>query len=277
MSSPVDPPELVIQAGRTERHYWRDLWHYRELLGFLAWRDIAVRYKQAVLGAGWAVIQPAITLAVFTFIFGRLAQLPAGGVPYPLLVMAGLLPWQFFANATTGASGSLVGNTHLIAKVYFPRLIIPLSAVAVAGIDFVFVAMLGAGLFAWHGYLPDWRVVFLPAFTLLGLATAFGAGLWFTALTVRYRDFRFIVPFLLQAGLFLSPVGFSTSNVPNWRDLFALNPMVGVIDGFRWCLLRGEPALQWQTLGTGIGVTTFLLLSGIWYFRRTERTFADII
>lgn len=277
MHSPVELPPLVIEAGRGERHYWRDLWRYRELLGFLAWRDIAVRYKQTVLGAGWALLQPAITLAVFTFIFGRLAKMPAGDVPYILLVMSGLLPWQFFSNALSGASNSLVSNTHLIAKVYFPRLIVPLSALAVAMIDFLFVALLAALVFAWQGYLPDWRIIFLPVFTLLALLAALGAGLWLTALTVRYRDFRFIVPFMLQVGLFLTPVGFSTSNLPNWREFFALNPMVCVIDGYRWCLLRGDPGIHWPTLATGVAMIALLLLSGVWYFRRTERTFADII
>ncbi len=277
MQPSVELPQLVIEAGRGERHYWRDLWRYRELLGFLAWRDIAVRYKQTVLGAGWALLQPAITLAVFTFIFGRLAKMPAGDVPYILLVMSGLLPWQFFSNALSGASNSLVSNTHLISKVYFPRLIVPLSALAVAMIDFLFVALLAALVFAWQGYVPDWRIIFLPVFTLLALLAALGAGLWLTALTVRYRDFRFIVPFMLQVGLFLSPVGFSTTNLPSWREFFALNPMVCVIDGFRWCLLRGEPAIHWPTLATGMAVIALLLLSGVWYFRRTERTFADII
>ncbi|MDP1581739.1 MAG: ABC transporter permease [Candidatus Didemnitutus sp.] len=277
MHSPVELPPLVIEAGRGERHYWRDLWRYRELLGFLAWSDIAVRYKQTVLGAGWALVQPAITLAVFTFIFGRLAKMPAGDVPYILLVMSGLLPWQFFSNALSGASNSLVSNTHLIAKVYFPRLIVPLSALAVAMIDFLFVALLAALVFAWQGYLPDWRIIFLPVFTLLALLAALGAGLWLTALTVRYRDFRFIVPFMLQVGLFLTPVGFSTSNLPNWREFFALNPMVCVIDGYRWCLLRGDPGIHWPTLATGVAMIALLLLSGVWYFRRTERTFADII
>ena len=272
--------EIIIEPGRTEKNYWRDLWRYRELLGFLAWRDIKVRYKQTVLGASWALLQPAVTLVVFTFIFGRLAKMPAGGLDqryYPLLVMTGLLPWQLFANALSNASSSLVSNTHLISKVYFPRLVVPLSSLGVAAVDFLFVAVLTAGMFAWYAYLPGWQVVFLPLFFLLALLAALGGGLWLTALTVRYRDFRFIVPFLLQVGLFLTPVGFSASNVPNWRGLFALNPMVGVIDGFRWCLLGGEYELHVSSLLTGILMTLLLLTSGLWYFRRTERTFADII
>ena len=207
---PADIPELVLEAGRANRHYWKDLWRYRELLGFLAWRDIKVRYKQTTLGILWALIQPAVTLAVFTFVFGKLAGMPSGHAPYPLLVLCGLLPWQLFSAAFSNASGSLVANTHLISKVYFPRLIVPLSSVAVALIDFVVVLALLAGMCIWWRFVPDWRVVFLPLFVVLALFTALGTGLWLTALTVKYRDFRFVVPFLLQVGLFLSPVGFSS-------------------------------------------------------------------
>jgi lipopolysaccharide transport system permease protein len=275
--NPHPTPELILEAGRSSRHYWADLWRYRELLGFLAWRDIKVRYKQTVLGVLWALIQPAVTLAVFTFIFGRLAGMPAGNVPYPLLVLAGLLPWQLFSAAFSNASGSLVANTHLISKVYFPRLIVPLSSVAVALIDFAVVLVLLATLCLWWQFVPDWRVVFLPLFVVLTLITAVGTGLWLTALTVKYRDFRFVVPFLLQVGLFLSPVGFSSTNLPNWRAIYSLNPMVGAIDGFRWCLLRGEPALDPVNLGISVAMSAALLASGLWYFRRMERGFADII
>ena len=270
-------PELVIEAGRTERHYWRDLWRYRELLGFLAWRDIAVRYKQTVLGAAWALIQPAVTQAIFTFIFGHLAKMPSGPVPYPLLVMAGLLPWQLFSNALTGASNSLVSNSNLIAKIYFPRLLMPLAALSVALVDFGIVLGLYFVLACWWHFLPDWRLLFLPVCALLGLLAALGAGLWFTALSLRFRDFRFIIPFLLQLGLFLSPVGFSSQNLPNWRLLYSFNPMVAVIDGFRWCLLGGTQPLYWPELGIGLAVTLLLLGTGLWYFRRTERGFADLI
>ncbi len=275
MSEPA--PELVLEAGRTSRHYWADLWRYRELLGFLAWRDIKVRYKQTVLGVLWALIQPAVTLAVFTFIFGRLAGMPSGNVPYPLLVLAGLLPWQLFAAAFSNASGSLVANTHLISKVYFPRLIVPLSSVAVALIDFAVVLVLLAAMCAWWQFVPDWRLLFLPLFVVLTLVTAIGTGLWLTALTVKYRDFRFIVPFLLQVGLFLSPVGFSTTNLPTWKLLYSFNPMVGVIDGFRWCLLRGAPPLDPASLAISVVMSLLLLGSGLWYFRRMERGFADLI
>lgn len=280
MSAPAEEFHLTIEAGRAERHYWRDLWRYRELLGFLAWRDIKVRYKQTVLGAAWALVQPAITLVVFTFVFGRLAKMPAGNLPenaYPLLVLAGLLPWQLFANSLSAASASLVGNTHLISKVYFPRLLVPLSSIAVALVDFLFVVALYALLAVFHGLVPDWRVLALPLYIVLALAAALGAGLWLAALTVRYRDFRFVLPFLIQVGVFLSPVGFSTANVPNWRLLYSFNPLVGIIDGFRWCLLRGDVELFWPAQIIAVGMTALFVWSGIWFFRRTERGFADII
>ena len=274
---PNSPPEIILEAGRANRNYWHDLWRFRELLGFLAWRDIKVRYKQTTLGVLWALIQPAVTLAVFTFIFGKLAGMTSGNAPYPLLVLCGLLPWQLFSAAFSNASGSLVANTHLISKVYFPRLIVPLSSVAVALIDFAVVLVLLAVMCLWWQFTPDWRIIVLPLFIVLTLLTAIGTGLWLTALTVKYRDFRFVVPFLLQVGLFLSPVGFSSTNLPNWRFIYSLNPMVGAIDGFRWCLLHGEPALDPLNLAISIGMAALLLASGIWYFRRTERTFADLI
>lgn len=273
----TETTEIVLEAGRASRHYWADLWRFRELLGFLAWRDIKVRYKQTTLGVLWALIQPAVTLAVFTFIFGKLAGMPSGHAPYPLLVLCGLLPWQLFAAAFSNASGSLVANTHLISKVYFPRLIVPLSSIAVALIDFAVVLLLLALVCLWWQFVPDWRIMLLPLFILLTLLTAIGTGLWLTALTVKYRDFRFVVPFLLQVGLFLSPVGFSSTNLPNWQVVYSLNPMVGAIDGFRWCLLRGEPALTPANLAISVGMALVLLASGLWYFRHTERTFADII
>ena len=268
---PNSPPEIILEAGRANRNYWQDLWRVRE------WRDIKVRYKQTTLGVLWALIQPAVTLTVFTFIFGKLAGMPAGNAPYPLLVLCGLLPWQLFSAAFSNASGSLVANTHLISKVYFPRLIVPLSSVAVALIDFAVVLVLLAVMCLWWQFTPDWRIIVLPLFIVLTLLTAIGTGLWLTALTVKYRDFRFVAPFLLQVGLFLSPVGFSSTNLPNWRFIYSLNPMVGAIDGFRWCLLRGEPALDPLNLAVSIGMAALLLASGIWYFRRTERTFADLI
>jgi lipopolysaccharide transport system permease protein len=275
--SSAESTTLVLEAGRTERHYWRDLWRYRELLGFLAWRDIKVRYKQAVLGIAWALIQPAVTTVIFVFLFGRLAKMPDGGVPYPLLVLAGLIPWQLFSAALSGSSGSLVSNASLISKIYFPRLIVPLSSLGVALIDFLVVLGLFLAVSAWFGHLPTWHWLLLPFFILLALAAALGAGLWLTALTVKYRDFRFIVPFLLQIGIFLSPVGYRTDHYPTWRDLLALNPLTGVIDGFRWCLLGGTHQLSPWGLGISIILITLTLFGGIWFFRRTEKGFADII
>ena len=269
--------ELVIEAGRTERHYWADLWRYRELLGFLAWRDIKVRYKQAVLGAGWALIQPIITTLVFTVIFGKLAKMPDGGIPYPLLVLSGLLPWQLFSAALSGSSGSLVSNGNLISKVYFPRLIIPLSAMGVALIDFAIVLGLFLGVALWFGQIPTWHWLVLPVFIGLAMATALGAGLWLTALTVKYRDFRFIVPFLLQVGMYISPVGYRTDFYPSWQPLLNLNPLTGIINGFRWCLLGGNQAIDPAALIYGTAGIGILLVTGVWYFRKTERSFADII
>lgn len=259
------------------RHYWSDLWRYRELLGFLAWRDIKVRYKQTALGVAWALLQPLVTMGIFSFVFGVVAGMGRGDPTYPLVVMAGVLPWQLFASALGGASGSLVANSHLVSKVYFPRLIVPLSALGVALVDFAVVCGLFAAMAAWFGVWPGMRVLALPALVVCALLIALGAGLWLTALTVKYRDFRFIVPFLLQVGLFLSPVGFRTDVLPNWRDLLALNPMTGVIDGFRWCLLGTPGDFYWRGFATSMVVGAVLLLSGLWYFRRTERSFADVI
>jgi lipopolysaccharide transport system permease protein len=273
----VMPPELVIEAGRTEAHYWRDLWRYRELLGFLAWRDVKVRYKQAVLGFAWAVIQPAVQTLLLSFVFGKLAKMPSGDVPYPLLVLAGLLPWQLFASAFSGAGNSLVGNAHLISKVYFPRLIVPLSALAVALIDLTILLVLTVPAAAFWGVFPTWRLLLLPAFVFAALLVAFGAGLWITALTVKYRDFRFITPFILQIGIFVTPVGYRTDFLPNWRDLLALNPLTGVVDGFRWCLLGGRTEFYAPSLAISLAIAVVLLSSGLWYFRKTERQFADII
>jgi len=272
-----DPGELVIEAGRAERHYWRDLWRYRELAGFLAWRDIKVRYKQAVLGIAWAVVQPAVQTLLLTFVFGKLAKMPAGDLPYPLIVLCGLLPWQLFTSAFNGAGNSLVGNSHLISKVYFPRLIVPISSLAVALVDFGIMLVLTVPIVVIFAGLPGWQILLLPLFVLLALVIALGAGLWITALTVRFRDFRFITPFILQIGMFVTPVGYRTDSLPNWRDLLALNPLSGVVDGVRWCLLGGRTGLYLPGVGLAVLTAIFLLITGVWYFRRTERQFADII
>jgi lipopolysaccharide transport system permease protein len=269
---------LVIEAGHTELHYWRDLWRYRELFYFLAWRDILVRYKQTAIGIAWAVIRPLLTMVVFTVVFGKLGKFPSEGVPYPILVYAAMLPWQFFASSLSDASGSLIGNANLISKVYFPRLIVPASAVITSFVDFLIAGVIMLALMAWYGFWPDWRIVALPLFMLLAFAAAMGAGLWLTALNVKYRDFRYVVPFIVQFGLYISPVGFSSSVVPEkWRLLYSLNPMVGVIDGFRWALLGGKTTLYMPGFALSLAAVMLLLATGVVHFRRTERTFADII
>jgi lipopolysaccharide transport system permease protein len=269
---------LVIEAGRAERHYWRDLWRYRELFYFLAWRDVLVRYKQTVVGVLWSVLRPFLTMLVFTLVFGKLAKMPSDGVPYPILIFCALLPWQFFSNSFSESGNSLVVNSNLISKIYFPRLIVPSGAVVVGFIDFVISGLFLAGLMLWYGFLPDWRVLTLPFFVLIALAASLGSGFLIAALTVKYRDFRFIVPFIVQFGLYISPVGFSSSIIPEqWRLLYSLNPMVGVIDGFRWAILRGQTQLYLPGLYLSIVLVIALLMTGVRYFRSTEKTFADVI
>ena len=269
---------LVIEAGRTELHYWKDLWRYRHLFYFLAWRDILVRYKQTVIGLAWALIRPILTMVVFVIVFGKLAKLPSDGVPYPILVFAALLPWQFFSNAFTEAANSLISNSHMISKVYFPRLVVPISAVIVSFVDFLISGTILVGLMLWYGFAPDWRIITLPLFTIIAFAAAMGTGLWIAALNVKYRDFRYIIPFVVQIGLYVSPVGFSSSIIPeNWRLLYSINPMVGVIDGFRWAILRGNIQLYWPGFLLSFTLVLVILVTGIMYFRKTEKTFADVI
>lgn len=271
--------EVVLEAGRADRHYWLDLWRYRELFQVLAWRDVTIRYKQTAIGVAWAVIRPVLTMAIFTVVFGRLAKLPSdGGAPYPLMVFAGLLPWTFFSTALADASASLVSNSNLISKVYFPRLIVPTATVVASFVDFAISLAIMACLMAWYRFVPDWRVLLLPAFALLAFLASLGPALWITSVNVRYRDFRYVIPFLVQFGLYVSPVGFSASVIPEkWRLLYSLNPMVGVIDGFRWCLLRGHSPLNLQSLGICVAVTGFFLWIGLAQFRRLERSFADLL
>ncbi|GAX42093.1 ABC-2 type transporter [Tolypothrix sp. NIES-4075] len=270
--------KLVIEAGRAEKQYWKDLWRYRELFYFLAWRDILVRYKQTAIGMAWALIRPFLTMVVFTVVFGNIAKLPSEQVPYPILVFAALLPWQFFSTALAECSNSLVSNANLISKVYFPRLIVPISAVIVSFVDFMVSGMILLGLMAWYNFVPSWRILTLPLFTGIAFAASIGVGLWLAALNVEYRDFRYIVPFLVQFGLYISPVGFSSNLVPEqWRLLYSLNPMVGVIDGFRWAILGGTSKIYMPGFMLSVGLVFFLLISGIWYFRKMERTFADVI
>jgi lipopolysaccharide transport system permease protein len=260
-----------------EAHYWRDLWRYRELLGFLAWRDVKVRYQQTFLGVAWAVVQPLTSVVIFWFVFGRLAKMPSGAEPYFIVVMVGQLAWQLFANTLGNTSGSLVGSAQLISKVYFPRLIVPLSSVLVAFIDFLFIFVIYAIAAVWTGTLPGIHALWLPCFMVLALLLAVGAGLWLAALTVRFRDFRILVPFLLQIGVFATPVGYRTDYLTRWRDVLAFNPMTGVIDAFRWSLLGGREPFAWYSFSFTIVWTVILVSSGIWYFRHTEKTFADDI
>jgi len=271
-------PTLIIEAGRAERHYWSDLWRYRELFFFLAWRDILVRYKQTTIGIVWALGRPLITMLVFTLVFSKLAKLPSDGSPYPILVFAALLPWQFFSSAFSGAGDSLVSNAGMISKVYFPRLVVPASAVIVSFVDFLISGIILVGLMIWYGFAPNLRMLTLPLFIFIAFAAAMGTGLWIAALNVKYRDFRIVVPFIVQFGLYVSPVGFSSNIVPEqWRLLYSINPMVGVIDGFRWAILGGNTQLYWPGFLLSLCLVAVILVTGILYFRKTEKTFADVI
>jgi lipopolysaccharide transport system permease protein len=273
-----DQTEIIIEAGRTESQYWKDLYRYRELFYFLSWRDILVRYKQTVIGIAWAVIRPFLTMVVFTIVFGKLAKLPSEGAPYPILVFSAVLPWQFFANALSETSNSLIGNANLISKIYFPRLIIPASSVITSFVDFLISGMILVALMIWYQFVPGWRVVTLPFFVAIAFAASIGCGLWLAALNVKYRDFRYIIPFIVQFGLFISPVGFSSSIVPGkWRLLYSTNPMVGVIDGFRWAIIGGETLIYWPGFVLSLSLVVIILFTGIRYFRTTEKTFADVI
>ena len=278
IESEIEKFDLIIEARSTEGNYWRDLWRFRGLFYFLAWRDILVRYKQTVIGIAWNLLRPLITMIIFTIVFGKIAKLPSNGVPYPIFVFSALLPWQFFSNSLTECSMSLVGNSNLISKVYFPRLIIPASSVIVSFVDFIISFVILIGLMLWYQFIPDWKILTLPLFILLTFATSIGIGLWLTALNVKYRDFRYIVPFIVQFGLFISPVGFSSNVVPEkWRLLYSLNPMVGVIDGFRWAILGGNSAIYLPGFLFSLILIFVFLTSGIYYFRKTEKSFADLI
>jgi len=270
---------IVLEPGRAERHYWRDIWAYRELFAILAWRDVSVRYKQTAVGVAWAVIRPFLTMLVFTVVFGGLANLPsAGAAPYPIMVFAGMLPWFLFSTILSEASGSLVANANLVGKVYFPRIIIPSATAFVALTDFAINLAMLAILMVWYSFIPTWRILLLPAFVALAMLASFGPSLLMTALNVKYRDFRYIIPFIVQFGVYVSPVGFSSAIVPEtWRFWYNLNPLVGVIDGFRWCLLQESSSLDPSSFSSALFVTAIFLWIGIFYFRKTERTFADVI
>ena len=279
MNSASSSSLTIIEAGRTERQYWQDIWRYRELFYFLAWRDILVRYKQTAIGIVWSLIRPFLTMVVFTIVFGKIANLPSeGGAPYPILVFSAMLPWQFFSNSLSECSNSLIANSNLISKVYFPRLVVPTSAVFVSFVDFLISGIILLALMAWYNFVPSWRILALPVFILISFAASMGAGLWLASLNVQYRDFRYIVPFVVQFGLYISPVGFSSQIVPqSWRLLYSLNPMVGVIDGFRWAILGSESNLYVPGFLLSLALVILLLISGIWFFRKMERTFADVI
>lgn len=271
-------PQLIIEAGRTERQYWKDLWRYRELFYFLAWRDILVRYKQTAIGVAWALLRPLLTMIVFTIVFGKLAKLPSGGAPYPIMVFSAMLPWQFFAASFAEAGNSLIANANMISKVYFPRLVMPASAVIVSFVDFLISFSILLALMLWYGFVPSPKIFLLPLFVLLAFSASMAGGLWIAALNVKYRDFRYIIPFVVQLGLYISPVGFNSSIVPDkWRLLYSINPMVGVIDGFRWAILGGDYQLYLPGFFLSIVLVTIILATGIVHFRKTERTFADII
>ena len=275
--------ELVLERGRAERHYWLDLWRYRELLYILAWRDISVRYKQTAIGISWTLLQPLLQMVVMVVVFSMLAKLPSeGNAPYAILVFAAMLPWQFFASAISAASASIVGNANLISKVYFPRMIIPAAAVATSFVDFLFSLAILAALMLWYGYPPSWRMLTLPVFMLLAILAAFGPGLLITALNAEYRDFRYVIPFIVQFGLYVSPVGFSSTVVrENFGEafflLYSLNPMVGVIEGFRWAILGGEARIHLPALALSLLLSLGFLVLGARYFRRLERNFADVV
>ena len=270
--------ELTIDAKRVEREYWKDLWRYRELFFFLGWRDLLVRYKQTVVGVSWSLIRPILTMLILTVIFGKLSKMPSGGSPYPLLVLCGMLPWNFFSLAIPDCGNSLVANSSLVSKIYFPRLIMAVSSVIASFVDFLISALFMIVLMFWYRFVPPATVLLVPLFTLMAVAASVGTGLWLSALMVKYRDFRFIVPFVVQFGLYLSPVGFRSSVVPDrYRLLYSLNPMVGIIDGFRWSLLGGQNEMYLPALAISIIEIAAILISGVLYFRKTERTFADVI
>ncbi len=268
---------LIIEAGKAERHYWADLWKYRELFFFLSWRDILVRYKQTAIGVLWAILRPVLTTIAFVFVFSRLAKMPSEGAPYSLLVFAAMLPWQFFASALTESSNSLVGNANMISKIYFPRLVMPASAVMVALMDFFITFGLLLIMMLCYGIFPTWRMIAIVPLTGIAFFAAFGAGLWLAALNVEYRDFRYVLPFIVQFGMYLSPVGYSSSVVPEkWRLIYSMNPMVGIIDGFRWAT-GVSSFFNWPSFAVSLALVFLVALSGIWYFRKTERAFADVI
>ena len=269
---------LILELGRQDQNYWFDLWRFRGLLYFLSWRDVLVRYKQTIIGLTWVLVRPILTTIVFVIVFHKLAGLPSNGVPYPIFVLSALLPWQFFSSSLVDSSNSLLSSAGMISKIYFPRLIIPISSIIVSVIDFTISLFLLFLLIAWYQVSITWHLLFLPLFFLMALLTSLGCGVYFSALNMKYRDFRFIVPFIAQFGLYISPVGFDSNLIPEkWRLIYSLNPMVGVIDGFRWAILGGNEALYLPGLFISLSVMSFILFFGIRYFRKTEKLFADLV
>jgi lipopolysaccharide transport system permease protein len=279
----TDQFDVWLKAGEGEKHYWLDLWRYRELFAVLAWRDVAVRYKQTIVGVAWSLLQPFLVMIIMTVVFGRLAGLHSdGSVPYAIMVFSGMLPWQFFANSLFTSGQSLTGNSSLISKVYFPRLIVPASTVVVAVIDFLLSLLILSAMMVFYRFMPSWHILVLPLLLILAFVTSLGPGVLVAALNVKYRDFRFLLPFVIQFGLYICPVGFSSSVVREKLGdglflLYSLNPMVGVIDGFRWAILGPAANFYLPSFLVSIVVSALMLGIGIWYFRKMERTFADII
>jgi lipopolysaccharide transport system permease protein len=271
--------ELVIEAGSSPKKYASEVWQYRSLLFMLSWRDIKVRFKQTSIGAAWALLRPLLTLTILTFVFSKVARLPSeGSAPYVLLVLSGLLPWQFFAAGLSDAANSMTDNEKLVSKIYFPRLVIPISALAVCAVDFAIALLILVGIFAFYGLTPEWNLLALPVVVIIAVLAALGPGLLLAALNVKYRDFRYIVPFIVQMGIYVSPVAYSTSLIPeSWRTLYYLNPMAGVIDVFRWTVLGKNFSPWWPGVALSMSVLLTLLISGVLYFRATERSFADNI
>jgi lipopolysaccharide transport system permease protein len=278
-STHFQEPVLILEPGRSEKNYWADLWRYRELFIILAWRDISVRYKQTIIGILWAILRPFLTMIVFTIIFGRIARLPSdGNVPYALMVFAAMLPWSLFSNALSESSNSLIGNANLIGKVYFPRIIIPMATLVTAFIDFLISFIILIGMMVYYQFIPGWQIMLLPIFMILALLASLGPGLWVAALNVKYRDFRYVIPFVVQFGLYVSPVGFSSKVIPEeWRLFYSLNPAVGVIDGFRWCILGTESTVFSLSFFLSLLIIAFFLVLGLFHFRKAEKAFADII
>lgn len=270
--------DIIIEPKKSVRHYWRELWQYRELFYFFAWRDFKVQYKQTAIGVLWAVLRPLLTMIVLTVIFGKVAKLPSSGIPYPILVFSAMLPWQLFASSFAQSSNSVIDNANMITKIYFPRIIIPSSAILVSFIDFIISFSILVIMMFYFGFYPDLKLLLLPLFILLAVFTSLGIGLWFSALNVKYRDIRYVVPFAVQFGLYISPVGFSSDVIPEkWRIIYSLNPMVGVIDGFRWAVCGTNSILYIPGFAVSVLIAVAILVTGFLYFRRTERSFADVI